>query len=228
MESLKLLVLDYNCRLCGQLPNRLSDQVTVSLEGTNIGSWMCSFEDCHQSTSLFVAQIAVSASAICCFFAVCSASRHMRRQQQHENNIPAAEEQNAAVKKVVMRSVELLECVGSLVAMPGDGDQVFVALPVSQMLPLFHRGFTKVIQIEDGVAVGADSESRASAEDAAEDIRIPVGEEADNSIDRSQGLMPGESRLPAMTTERAAGSTRDSEDSVAPALLAQSIGPLAL
>eukprot|EP00873_Tetraselmis_striata_P041498 jgi/Tetstr1/461762/TSEL_006851.t1 len=137
LESLRLLVLDYNCGLCGQLSNRLSDQVTVSLKGTNTGSGTCSFEDCQQSTPLFVGKIAVTVTSICfLFFGVCCAMRSLARRRQQRSNVPTAEEQNADVKKPITPGVELRECVGLLVVMPDGGNHVYVALPVSQKLPL--------------------------------------------------------------------------------------------
>eukprot|EP00193_Tetraselmis_chui_P003695 CAMPEP_0177755614 /NCGR_PEP_ID=MMETSP0491_2-20121128/2659_1 /TAXON_ID=63592 /ORGANISM="Tetraselmis chuii, Strain PLY429" /LENGTH=455 /DNA_ID=CAMNT_0019271121 /DNA_START=852 /DNA_END=2219 /DNA_ORIENTATION=- len=136
LESLRVMVLDFNCRLCGQLPNSFTRRVELSSAGTNIGAWMCwsNSDSCRQSTSLFIAQIGVSISAIFCFLGACTLCTKFRRRWREEPPHPAV----ARLPKV-KSAAKFVECVASLVVMPDNSSQVFVAFPICQEMPLFRR-----------------------------------------------------------------------------------------
>jgi len=177
LRSLKLLVLDYNCRICGQLSKHFRERVMVSTTGTNIGSWMCRFEDCHQSTSVFIAQMAVSVSAVFGFLGACFITKLLRRRQ----GAPAMTADAGLEKEKEMTPPDLMECVGSLVLNPGGGDQMFVALPLSQELPTFRR---RTISSDEEVEPNdAESPSPPSSE-----IEAAI---TDVEVERASGNNPG-------------------------------------
>uniref|UniRef100_A0A7S1WZ34 Uncharacterized protein n=1 Tax=Tetraselmis chuii TaxID=63592 RepID=A0A7S1WZ34_9CHLO len=188
-------VLDYNCRICGQLAKHFHEGVMVSTKGTNIDSWMCRFEDCHQSTSVFNAQIAVTVSAVSGFLGACFITKLLRRRQ----GVPAMTVEAGLEKEKEMVPPDLMDCVGSLVLMPGFGNQIFVALPLSQELPTFQRRTllgdkgqerndtesppSPSSEIEAAIDVEVERPSDGSSGATAEDEgRIAIDENVDDTV----------------------------------------------